>query len=1035
MKKSGRTRQARTFFLTYFAVITILLVWNLFHCTRVSWMTRRAYIAGNSVSDQGILELTDGNPAVLEVSDGAADQDRDAPDQLPRGARLRGVSFNGYENTHGLRFTEESIQADLITHGGEETAGTGTLLLKNQTPFPNDETRIYIPFSDGIGQTAREDLQIRLTSSGLERNGICFRTEAVEPAGQETGNAGEKESEPAGQETGGSPDKGTGNAGSDRRYAADLYYERKVWSPLVSILYFVVEAAAGLFCLLLYSERRLPLFSGAGGGRRLPLFSGTGVGRRPGRQGQEPRRPGGSVRLPQVLRGAKPSARQLAGAGAILFACVLLMTYTRVHVVKKAAAGLSAAPLTTEVKSGEALEILPGTSVRQTFAADQDRLAGIGIRFLQVDGVDTKPAASIQGKKDPAMQSDLRLSWRLLDASGTAVLSEGAATIAELRKVSASMYAGGQDEKVFETAQDYRLLPLDRTVQASAGKEMTLELSLPAEGQPEGAEAGIRVQALTNGNGTLEVSGQDTDGGTKTGEPVQAELSLMGCYDNNGFLSGMYLHVCIALCVILALVFFAADRLRGRAAALYLVCALCMGMVFSFMTPAFTISDERTHIDTVYILSNRLLGIMDEPGPRRIWKRACDVDTSIANTMPVESARYRDAALDLFGPASKEPGGTQAVPAYVRNSMDNVPVLCYLPAALGFTLMRLLGRNLITMIMAARWASLLACCLVTCAAVRRMPYGGACLAVIALFPKTLQQTASCSYDGMVIAGTFLFIAYCLAAARDGEFSVTDLLTLILSGIFVASCKGGVYLPVLGLAVLVPFGQKTGAGTGGRSVRQEAGLQKLRRLIPWIICGSAVFLFAGKYVSRLISMFSRESGAAKIAAGTRTLYTFSDFIKSPLRLIRICLNTLDVRGDGLIGELVGKNLSQKWWIVYAFLALAFLGILHETSDQGEGPDAADADHLKLPGRLWLLFLAACSTGLVFLSMLLAFTEKGMTYVDGLQGRYFLPVVPLLFLAAETGRIRRVRAGDNAILCAAAVLLTVTFCEIMLYYFGV
>ena len=57
---------------------------------------------------------------------------------------------------------------------------------------------------------------------------------------------------------------------------------------------------------------------------------------------------------------------------------------------------------------------------------------------------------------------------------------------------------------------------------------------------------------------------------------------------------------------------------------------------------------------------------------------------------------------------------------------------------------------------------------------------------------------------------------------------------------------------------------------------------------------------------------------------------------------------------------------------------------------------------------------------------------MAYIDGLQGRYFLPIAILPLLAAENGLVRRDGIGDTAILYTADFLLAVTFCEILLAY---
>lgn len=1066
----GRSAQARLFFAAYFGVVFLILFWNLFHCTSVTWLTRDAFLAAEADPDSSSSQtagtavkgksggaggtaavLLDGEPLVMFSPLDSTPPQGTARGTIPAKARLRGVGVHGYENDRGLRFTEETVCAEVLDASTKEVLGSGTLFLKNQSPYPNDETSVYIAFEHPVEGTAGKELELRISSAGLVRTGISF--------------------------------SGSVSDGEENAPAAGLYYEKKTWNPLTAILYFLAEMAVGLGGLLLYGERIFPLFEKTGGGQEVP--AGTLRGRK----------------IAGSLKG-----RDFLPLAAVLLLCLVCMGTAWLRAVRKVSDTMDAEVLVRTKSAEETVTLRTGQAVRQRIIPGQNGLAGLGICLA--DG------------EDPA--GGQVLGWKVLNADGTEVLGEGQAALSALKKVKTALEKDLEDEEILQAAGKYLLLPLDSVIRTSSGKEYLLELTAGSAGDGDGGEAvgnaaaaddgddgeaagnadaakvsedgsaagsaagSIRLLASVDTNGGLQIRNEEGEE-----ESRERELCLLAAYRNNGFMKGFFLWGCVVLLVSLAGVYvlcrFAENGFGASVATVYLVSALSMGLLFSFVTPAYTISDERTHIDSVYLLSNRLLGITDVPGPKRAYKRACDIDAAIANTMPIKAVRYRAVAEDLFG-AAEAAAPEKAVPqavgagtegsdaglgvplpasgkeltaAYTRSALDNVPVLCYLPAAVGFSIGRLAGRNMITMVMFARWANLLACAAVMYFAIRRLPRGGACLAVIGLFPKTLQQTASCSYDGLIIAGTFLFISYCGAAAGEsllpglsggagkskvlpvagaagreeklagilGEdphrICIRDLMILVLASFFVASCKGGVYLPVLGLALLLPF-----AGGQGRSFSK-----KMRAGLAAAVLGGAGFLFFGKFVFRLISMFSRQSGSASIAAGTKTLYTLSDLLRAPAKLVRIYYNTLDIRGDGLLGELVGKNLCQKWVFVFAFLFIAFLGILEEGSRRKEtGSGGGCGTGLRLSVRLWLLFLTAASTALVFLSMLLAFTEKGAAYVDGLQGRYFLPVVPLCFLAAQTVKLRREGIKDQWLVYAADVLLAVTISQIFLAYLG-
>lgn len=1004
--KKSRILKPGNFFLAYFIVITLVLLWNLFHCTEYSFPTVDLFPEGDAElltkADSAGIELKDEEPLLMRTGSEADDEDNIAK-KIGKKLRLRGVALLGYENSHALKYSEESVSVQVINKETGDVVGNGTLPLKNQTPYPNDETAVYITLSEAVTSMQPKELEIRFSASGLTRNGIFITG----------GTAAEGEEQPFGR----------------------LYYEKKTWNPLTSILYYVLEILAGLGCMLLYGERRMPLLQS---GRRENQVSFD-----------EPVSSGNGTRRPAMEKISRQQMRQLAVPALVLFFVLAMMLYTYVHVIRKTAGACDGDLLTGGSKMQEVIALEPGMAFRQSLTAGRDGLSGIGIRLAEEDG---DPVSS--SKK--ASYENSMLEWKLLDESGTAELTSGSGQVKDLKKVSSVLGKDIQDEDLLAAAKESYLLPLESPVSESEDKGFVLEISMPEE---SGTQQNIYLLATADTNGQIELKAAGGAGASSfTKGTLPMELGLTGTYKCNGFIKGMFFRVCVIVLIMLAGLYYAARRFSccgegrrasGQTAAMYLVSALCMGMVFSFLTPVYTISDERTHIDSVYIVSNQILGIRDIPGPKRLWKRACDVDTSIANTMPVTAERYGIVHEELFGAAPKTGAGAaketenasegspaggaadvrissgrELIPAYTRSAVENVPILCYLPGAIGFSFARLLGRNMITMIMMARWLNLLVCVWIMYLAIRRMPYGAAAMAVIGLFPKTLQQMASCSYDGMVIAGTFLFISLSLAAAFDEDVSVTDILALFLTGLYVAVCKGGAYLPVLGMALLIPAARK---GKGRK-------IQKRWMAVSFAAVGGAVFLFLGKYIFRLLSMFGREAGTASIAAGTKTLYTMSDFIHSPIKLVRIYINTIMMRGDGLLGELVGKNLCQRWYFVYAFILLAILGILRRKSGR-HGADVSgnqDRNYLHYPGRIWILLITAASISLVFLSMLLAFTTKGSAFIDGLQGRYFLPLAMLPLLAAENGLVHRDGIEDAAILYTADVLLAVTFCEILLTY---
>lgn len=945
---ANRNRQARRLFFGYFIIITLILLWNLFHYTETVWETREAYLFSDSYVETENLNSASDDNTTIELTDNRTVCFRTSSDydNTPSEKRyLRGVSILGYDNANSLRFINEQIRAEVIDLESGKVIGTGARKISEQMPNTVDESALYIGFSEKTSGVSTRPLEIRITSDGLTRNGIFF--------------------------------KGNNELSGDTETAfARLFYEKRAWNPVNSVLTFLAECTAGAVCLILYNLRIFPLMSS----QRIKK-SGKKSDRR-------------NI-IPVKIYTLIPLA-------IVIVFCMAFLAFTYLFSIKETASACSGEILVPEPEKKEIIEIRSGEYIRQAITPKQNELSGIGVRFSHEN-------------------SDFILEWKLLDETGTTVLGKGKGKLSELKDVSSVFLKDGDGKELTESIGDYYLLSLDRTLKESAGKSFLFELSsVDAEvemdhasesekdtdrvqsSDEEEAERSVSICSSSYTNGDIELT---------SGAGIPAEMCMVALYRNNGFIRGMFARLSFFLILFIILLYVAALILDKDTAFLYLTCAVCMGMVFSFVTPAYSISDERTHIDSVYILSNKLLGITDEPGPQMTLKRSGDINASFKNTMPVTTARYRYVDENLF----RHEDDRDLRIAYARNAQANVPLLCYFPAAVGFSVSRLAGMNMITMVMMGRWMNMLVCVGIICLAIRQMPFGGAAMAAISLFPKTLQQISSCSYDGTVIAVIFLFIALCMKAIfdEDKKISVVDVLLLMNSGFFIASCKGGAYIPVLGIALMIIPAR---AGRNNQQRHNWAGI-----VFTLIVC-SAV-LFFGKYIPIFAQMYFGRGNGEQSSAILREVYTVSDLARNPGKIILLMGNTIYRRGDGMIGEMVGKNLVQKWYFVYSFLFLALIGIL---------PSDEEEKTFSWIQRFWILFLCGCGIGLIFLSMLFSFTKIGDTFIDGLQGRYFLPLSPLYIALFRNRRLCRRGIKDSYIIYSSFVLLVVAICEILLYY---
>lgn len=153
----------------------------------------------------------------------------------------------------------------------------------------------------------------------------------------------------------------------------------------------------------------------------------------------------------------------------------------------------------------------------------------------------------------------------------------------------------------------------------------------------------------------------------------------------------------------------------------------------------------------------------------------------------------------------------------------------------------------------------------------------------------------------------------------------------------------------------------------------------------------------------------------------TCFTLPYILSHPLETAELCIRSVVEEGDHYLSTLVGgtlgyfgldKPLDLAWgWIIllYGLLALAWLC----PEEGGAMPPAA---------RWGTLFIALCCCGLAVLGCI-SWTPTYYETIYGFQGRYFLPVLPLLLLVRPKALCLACDCRRGIVLAAALVDIVV------------
>ncbi|MBR4139450.1 MAG: DUF2142 domain-containing protein [Lachnospiraceae bacterium] len=431
-----------------------------------------------------------------------------------------------------------------------------------------------------------------------------------------------------------------------------------------------------------------------------------------------------------------------------------------------------------------------------------------------------------------------------------------------------------------------------------------------------------------------------------------------------------------------------------------LVSLLFLGLIYNFLLLPYMSPDERNHIDMTYRYSNDLLGIEYTGSDITIAKRMDD--TKIELTESPSLANYYIVYNHLFE-------GVQDDSLVVANSAINTyaPIFVYLPAVIGMTIARLLHFGSIAMLMLGRWCNLafFALCVWWC--MKKLPFGKMALAVIALFPMTIQQCNSFSYDAVITSVLFLFSTYIISMTyEEGPVKVSDVAILSVLSALLVYGKSGVYLPVCLAALLIPA--------------KKFGNVWKKLLTAGSLMGIGLLSYINRNSGTVTQVLNTtvETSAVGAAAGNAVDmgYTVGYFLGNPWKLIQMLANTVADKSEFYLESIVGQKMG---WVEIEISRVVLIGfvvlfIIAMMKVRGE------AQYVTSGQKWWIAIVCLLSMGMILMGMLLTWTPFGYVSIEGVQGRYFTPLLILLSLLGRNNSVILNQNKDRGIFCAGMML---------------
>ncbi|WKZ46804.1 MAG: DUF2142 domain-containing protein [Anaerolineales bacterium] len=402
---------------------------------------------------------------------------------------------------------------------------------------------------------------------------------------------------------------------------------------------------------------------------------------------------------------------------------------------------------------------------------------------------------------------------------------------------------------------------------------------------------------------------------------------------------------------------------RLHAAEIYLLAVLLIfGVAACFLLPISGGYDEETHLLRVWQMSDLrfLPNEADEgklPFPAVYWELSYRRQFIVRAVEPDFWQKYGDLSIDAHD--------------YIYGSVDTRSVYSpplLLPQALT---MRLLGRReglpALTVYYACRIVGLLSYLLLAWLAVRMIPFGKWILALLAASPVATLQAATISADAISNGLALLFLGGSIAIAHRSELRWREWggLALLFALLF------------LGKVNIVPLA-----------------------LLPFLIIPPSRFKIRYGYILLLITaagLFALEVVGWNLLAysqlltapeGTNPIGQVRFILGNFPEFISILTQTIRGRWFSYLLDWVAIYGFAYWpvpaWTYYLF-ALGGIAALFIN-------DGSLEKRTRL-GLLLVFFLAYVGT---YVLMYITFNPVAFPSIEGVQGRYFTTVMPLLFL---------------------------------------
>ena len=433
----------------------------------------------------------------------------------------------------------------------------------------------------------------------------------------------------------------------------------------------------------------------------------------------------------------------------------------------------------------------------------------------------------------------------------------------------------------------------------------------------------------------------------------------------SGYWSKEHLILAVIVGIItIGLIIFNLIKCKKKLEKIFLTFIIPIGLFYMiFMLPTYA-PDESAHIWKAYEISQGYLFAKQDEQGKAV---GVDVPAILVDAKQENLNKYTVLHKLLQADASYEDT------AHLKTPAQAYPFVFYIPAAIAFFITRILNISIIYGLYIAKILNFIIFMIGGYYAIKKIPFGKFIIFTLLFMPMVLQQAVSISMDSIMNTVMLVYIVYTINLIFKKENILLKEKIIYLVLIILVTIAKMAYLPLIGFGFILLFSKNI-------SKKDKILIFGLGTLIC-IILTVFNYIYAGNI----------EQNNSNIEENINSSEQLNYLLSNPIEYFKMIINTIGTNLQFFVESSIASplgwlNIPLKQTIITPLLIVLIFSIFIEDNEK----------EFSIKQRIWTLLIIIGTVLIMITGIYLSWTPVKNNIAIGIQGRYFIPILPLILL---------------------------------------